>query len=75
MEEKKYIFVCFTDNVVDSWSQLTPIFARAHNPDGGRTEPQSNGHRMDQDVRKSLSVWDLSTIRLFSKRICAHPTL
>ena len=25
MEENKYIFVCFTDNVVDSWSHLTPI--------------------------------------------------
>ena len=38
MEEKKYIFVCFTDNVVDSLSHLTPIFARAYHPDGGRTE-------------------------------------
>ena len=38
MEEKKYIFVYFTDNVVDSWSHLTPIFASAYHPDGGRTE-------------------------------------
>ena len=38
MEEKKYIFVCFTDNVVDSWYHLTPIFARAYHPVGGRTE-------------------------------------
>ena len=35
MKETKYIFVCFADNVVDSWSHLTPIFARAHHP-GGR---------------------------------------
>ena len=38
MEDKKYMFLYFTDNVVDSWSHLTPIFARAHHPDGGQTE-------------------------------------
>ena len=38
MEEMKYLFVYFTDNVVDSWSHLTPIFASAYHPNGGRTE-------------------------------------
>ena len=38
MEEKKYIFVCFADNAVDSWSHLMPIFARAYHADGGRTD-------------------------------------
>ena len=38
MEETKYTFVCLADNVVDLWSHLTPILARAYHPDGGRAE-------------------------------------